>query len=67
MSDKNKTAVETGIENLEARFTRWLRLFETEHQARVLDLEVNRDEAGEVVEVKMLVRPITDLGGRQNR
>jgi hypothetical protein len=52
-----ETALEAGIKNLEARFTRWIRLFETEHQASVLNIEINRNENGELASINLLVRP----------
>lgn len=57
MASSLQTALEAGIKNLEERFTRWIRLFETEHQASVLTIEVNRNENGELASINLLVRP----------
>jgi hypothetical protein len=53
-----ETALEAGIKNLEERFARWIRLFETEHQAAVLNIEINRNDNGELASINLLVRPI---------
>jgi hypothetical protein len=57
MSVANETALEAGIRNIEERFTRWIRLFENEHRAVVLNVEVIHDSEHNLQEVNLLVRP----------
>jgi RNA processing factor Prp31 len=57
MGTDNETALEAGIRNLEERFTRWIRLFENEHKAVVLSVELIHDADKNINKVNMLVRP----------
>ncbi len=51
-----KKDLEASTANLERRLGHWLRVFEKEHEAKVLAVEIIRSEQGAIVDVNMLVR-----------